>query len=556
MSNVQPPSPYPGPGEIIGGKYQIERMLGEGGMGAVAKAVHIELRAVVALKFMNPQFVSFPGAVERFRQEGIASRAIKSEHVVKVDDVGYLPSGTPFLVMDCLEGADLQQVLQREGTPGLPVERAVHFMLQILRGLQAAHATGIVHRDMKPSNCFVVKHEGEPDFVKLLDFGFVKLVRSDAADPERSQLTASGMGMGTPTYMSPEQAWGDKTGPASDLYSLGIIAYEMLTGRRPFTGDVAVIVRQHMTEPLPALDVDGLVATPELRAFLDRATEKRSTDRFESAQAMLDALDALPTPWLVPRRRFGRAATKPTPPTPVRAWPRAARAVVALAGAAALVGAGLHFARGRTPAPSASRVHDRPATHAGVPAESLATSVTSPEPVAPPATVPADVPAPSTTTDGAFGPSPFDTRARLPLLWNAHRQLSSGRGLARSTESAILRWSRGQPRDPRPSLLLAADAAFSHADGRAVSLYVAANRIAADARNDPRMVRNLVRIVAENRQARAASDALESIFGALALDAVDEELLRIDLSPAGRTRLTRLRARLERAGSRAASPAR
>lgn len=539
-------------GSVLEGRYRIVGELGAGGVGTVFRAEHLKLGHHVAVKVLQPHLVTDVQFRPRFEREARALATLAHPHVVAWTDYSFA-DGCPYLVMELLDGRSLRVDIARGP---LAAERVERILRQALATLVHAHGLGFVHRDLKPDNIFLLDFPSEPDFVKLLDFGFVKLVRSDAADPERSQLTASGMGMGTPTYMSPEQAWGDKTGPASDLYSLGIIAYEMLTGRRPFTGDVAVIVRQHMTEPLPALDVDGLVATPELRAFLDRATEKRSTDRFESAQAMLDALDALPTPWLVPRRRFGRAATKPTPPTPVRAWPRAARAVVALAGAAALVGAGLHFARGRTPAPSASRVHDRPATHAGVPAESLATSVTSPEPVAPPATVPADVPAPSTTTDGAFGPSPFDTRARLPLLWNAHRQLSSGRGLARSTESAILRWSRGQPRDPRPSLLLAADAAFSHADGRAVSLYVAANRIAADARNDPRMVRNLVRIVAENRQARAASDALESIFGALALDAVDEELLRIDLSPAGRTRLTRLRARLERAGSRAASPAR
>src|SRR5437764_11767244 len=165
------PSPYPSPGEVIDGKYRIDKILGEGGMGCVARAYHTVLRAPVALKFMNPQFMTFPGAVDRFINEGIASKRIRSDHVVPVDDVGKLSTGTPYLVMPCLEGLDLADLLAREGEPGLPTPRAIHFMLQILRGLQAAHAAGIIHRDMKPSNCFVVKHDGEPDFVKILDFG-------------------------------------------------------------------------------------------------------------------------------------------------------------------------------------------------------------------------------------------------------------------------------------------------------------------------------------------------------------------------------------------------
>src|ERR1700678_2495505 len=139
-------------GEVREEKYRVEHLVGEGGMGAVARATHLIRRAPVALKFMSPWALSLPGAVERFVNEGVAASQIDSDHVVKVFDVGRLPNGTPYLVMEFLDGRDLAQLLEAEG-PTLPVTRAVHFAIQMLRALQAAHAAGIIHRDMKPSNC-------------------------------------------------------------------------------------------------------------------------------------------------------------------------------------------------------------------------------------------------------------------------------------------------------------------------------------------------------------------------------------------------------------------
>src|SRR5262245_2601421 len=202
MTPDVPPSmqyAYPRPGEVLECKYQIEKIIGEGGMGAVAKATHLFRRAPVALKFMNPLYLSVPGAVERFRNEGVAASQIDSDHVVHIYDVGTLPGGAPYLVMEYLEGCDLADLLRRDGRPGLAIERAVHFALQILRGLQIAHHKGIVHRDIKPSNCFVVHKEGEDDFVKLLDFGISKVKSPDAA-----ALTHTNSALGTPLYMAPE----------------------------------------------------------------------------------------------------------------------------------------------------------------------------------------------------------------------------------------------------------------------------------------------------------------------------------------------------------------
>jgi serine/threonine-protein kinase len=167
-------SPYPAVGDVIDGKYRIVKSLGEGGMGAVAKAEHLLRRVPVALKFMAPHVMNMEGGVERFLNEAVLASQIPNDHVVGIFDVGKLPSGAPYLVMEYLEGQDLADVLDEVDRKGLDAERAVHFVLQILRALQAAHAMGIVHRDLKPANCFVIEKEGEKDFVKLLDFGISK----------------------------------------------------------------------------------------------------------------------------------------------------------------------------------------------------------------------------------------------------------------------------------------------------------------------------------------------------------------------------------------------
>ncbi|MFO0668433.1 MAG: serine/threonine-protein kinase [Polyangiaceae bacterium] len=226
-------SPYPAAGEIIDGKYQILQMLGEGGMGAVAKAQHLLRRAPVALKFMAPHVLTIPGAVERFLNEGVAASQIENQHVVTVFDVGKLPTGAPYLVMEFLDGRDLAHLIETEGQRGIDVPRAVHFVLQILRALQSAHAVGIIHRDLKPSNAFIIRKDGERDFVKLVDFGISKV-----SQPGQASLTQTNSALGTPLYMSPEQAKSPRdVDLRSDLYSVGCILYELLTGHTPHTSE-------------------------------------------------------------------------------------------------------------------------------------------------------------------------------------------------------------------------------------------------------------------------------------------------------------------------------
>jgi serine/threonine protein kinase len=306
-------NPYPQAGEVLDGKYRIEKLLGEGGMGAVAKATHMLRRAPVALKFMSPAVLALQGAVERFVNEGVAASQIDSDHVVKVFDVGRMPSGAPYLVMEFLDGQDLAQILHRDGGR-LSIPRAVHFTIQTLRALQTAHQAGIIHRDMKPSNVFVIDKDGEPDFVKLVDFGISK-VRSD--DPEgkgNANLTKTNSALGTPLYMSPEQARSPRDVDArTDLYSVGAILYELLSGRTPYTSDTGefteILFKIFTTDPEPLRNLRPDV--PEaLAAVIHRALTRDLNTRFSSAHEFAEAL----TPFaderssaVVSKMRGGRA---------------------------------------------------------------------------------------------------------------------------------------------------------------------------------------------------------------------------------------------------------
>jgi serine/threonine-protein kinase len=291
LSEYQPPPPYPLEGEVLDGKYQVERILGEGGMGAVAKATHLLRRAPVALKFMSPAVMSLPGAVERFINEGVAASQIDSDHVVKVYDVGRLPTGAPFLVMEFLTGSDLADILLRDGRPGLEIARAVHFTLQTLRGLQTAHAAGIIHRDIKPANCFVIEKEGEPDFIKLVDFGISKVQQGGA------HMTRTNSALGTPLYMSPEQARSPRdVDLRSDLYAVGVVLYELLTGQTPFHSDsgefTEILYKIFTADPPPVQSLRPDIPDGLARA-IHRALLREPAQRYASTAEMGEAL----APW-------------------------------------------------------------------------------------------------------------------------------------------------------------------------------------------------------------------------------------------------------------------
>src|SRR3954454_18638740 len=216
-------------GRVLAGKYRIERVLGRGGMGVVVAAHHIHLDEKVAIKFLLPEAVANAEVLGRFVREARAAVRIKSEHVARVSDVGTLEGGEPYMVMEYLEGSDLAEWLLQRGA--LPVEQAVEFLLQASEAIAEAHALGIVHRDLKPANLFVVRRADGLLSIKVLDFGISKVTDASMAAGAATSTLAL---MGSPLYMSPEQMESARTADArSDIWSLGVILYELLTGACP-----------------------------------------------------------------------------------------------------------------------------------------------------------------------------------------------------------------------------------------------------------------------------------------------------------------------------------
>jgi serine/threonine protein kinase len=274
-------------GQTVGGKYQITRFIGRGGMGAVYEAVHLGIGRKVALKFVDREHAEDDNVVSRFAREARAASAIESDHIVSVFDAG-TEDGRPFLVMELLRGEDVGARLRR--LRKLPETDAIHIVAQVLRGLMRAHAAGIVHRDLKPDNVLLVEREGDPLFAKIVDFGISKIRPLGGTAP--SSITLKGTVLGTPLYMSPEQAQAlPDIDERSDLYSVGAIFFESLTGRPPHVGETEEqIILSICTKEAPRVRaIDPSISVP-LAEFLGRSLERNRANRFQTAKHMLAAL--------------------------------------------------------------------------------------------------------------------------------------------------------------------------------------------------------------------------------------------------------------------------
>ncbi|HTQ05138.1 MAG TPA: protein kinase [Polyangiaceae bacterium] len=272
-------------GEVLAGKYRVERVLGAGGMGVVVRALHLELDQYVAVKFLLPSAIQNPEIAARFMREARAVVRIKSEHVARVIDVGRLETGAPYIVMEFLHGSDLGTVLQHGP---LQLEEAVDYVLQTCEAIAEAHAAGIVHRDLKPANLFLTQRADGSPIVKVLDFGISK-VAPGYGEPN---LTHTSTLLGSPLYMSPEQLRSSRSvDQRTDVWSLGIILFEMLTQRLPFSADtLPQLIASILSDPPEALRARHPAFPPDLEAVIAKALEKDVDKRYRSVGELASAL--------------------------------------------------------------------------------------------------------------------------------------------------------------------------------------------------------------------------------------------------------------------------
>jgi eukaryotic-like serine/threonine-protein kinase len=275
-------------GDILAGKYQVERVLGMGGMGVVVSAKHLTLGERVAIKFLLPQALARNDVVRRFLQEGQAAARLRSEHVARVHDVGKLESGAPFLVMEYLDGNDLGAVLRDRGP--MPVEEAVDFVLQACEALAEAHSAGIIHRDLKPSNLFLIKRlDGSPS-IKLIDFGISK-IQLPGAEGAEGEMTATAVMMGSPLYMAPEQmASARDVDGRSDIWSLGIILHTMLTGSPPFRAPSVMQVYELIVQGAPPIRKARADVPAGIETAILKCLQKDRRQRYNNVGELADAI--------------------------------------------------------------------------------------------------------------------------------------------------------------------------------------------------------------------------------------------------------------------------
>lgn len=307
----------PNIGREIANQFRIVEKIGSGGMGSVYKAEQPDMRRFVAIKILHPRYLSRPDLVSRFRREARAMSHLAHPNTAKVFLYGQLEDGSCYFAMEHLEGRNLAQTVRAEGP--MEVERAIHVMVQACGALEEAHTKGIIHRDLKPENIFLTNLGGIQDFPKVLDFGLAKVTEREMR-PGSLILTQEGMVFGTPEFMSPEQARGEKLDSRSDIYSLGVILYELLTGKLPFDATQPMeYIQKHIKEaPIPLAErMPNRDFPPGLWEAIAKCLAKAPPQRHQSASEMAQALKAVLAPAHGrPMNGLAHPSREPTGPSP------------------------------------------------------------------------------------------------------------------------------------------------------------------------------------------------------------------------------------------------
>ena len=313
---MRAPDPFIGR-DILDGQFQILQKVGSGGMGAVYKALQPSMNRMVGIKILHPKLANRKDLVSRFRREARAMSHLTHPNTVKVFLYGELDDGSLYIVMEYLEGKNLNQTVRSEGA--FPYQRALPVLIQACGALDEAHKMGIVHRDLKPENVFLCQQGGMKDYAKVLDFGLAKVTEREMR-PGSIILTQEGMVFGTPEFMSPEQAQGRVLTAGSDIYSLAVILYEVLTTKLPFEAKTAMdYIQAHVTaKPIPIAERTGKEFPPLLWPVIARALAKEPEERFASAADFATAMQAvLAGATELPASLAPAPPPTPEPPTPV-----------------------------------------------------------------------------------------------------------------------------------------------------------------------------------------------------------------------------------------------
>jgi len=489
-------------GFVLDGRYRFDRLLGTGGAGVVYRATDLTDQKQVAIKILHEELRAAVHTMSRFNREGKALAKLSHPHIVPI--VGYgIADEIPYIAMEFLQGQTLEKLL--EPTEPLDFDLSMTIAYQMLQALAFAHKAKVVHRDLKPANIFLERRKDKQCHVRLLDFGLAKFLAPDDNTVGHT-LTRTGVVMGTPLYMAPEQAIGGKVDVRVDVYAAGSVIFEMLTGRPPFlVPEHHELVKAHLIAPVPRLTEIGVgqAKNPDLERLIDIAMAKDPADRFDDAEVMLRALEELQYDNSYPRTNMSstRRSRRSFSVSKRTAWSAVAILILGI-----LLYIGNSTIREKTAVDSEQiSLIKRP------PSRDLLSELGVPE--------------------------------ELALISS---KVSKKQIIAPSDMKAVQRYTANHPRDARPSLILAHG--FSNQRWRrdAINRYLRAYRIDPSSRGDPRMLSDLLGFAAHRRYGEAACDAIREIYGDESLPAVNRALSQASENSVYAKRLIRLRDSLHR----------